>query len=222
MRRLLPLLFSLILAMVSPTELNTLVGLKGKGYVLLGGDTSFFRGMTVMEGGYKKVVQLDDHIAAAASGDQGDVDIFVDWLQRMICLRRLDSDCMGVYAAASLARRDIARSARERRKNVSMLLGGYDSSGAHLLWLDSLGTLQPIPFGAHGAASSFLLSMLDKLHRDDMSLSDAVALLRRCIKQLSTRFIVTPGGFQIMAIDKDGCREMSTEGDSICSPEAVS
>jgi 20S proteasome subunit beta 4 len=193
-------------------DLNTLLGLKGKDFVLLGGDTSFFRGMTVMEGSYKKVVQLDTRTAAAAAGEQGDVEVFLDWLQRDLRLRRLSSESLSLAATASVARRSIAESLRTpQRKDVSMLLGGWDSvKGAQLYWLDSLGSLQTVPFGAHGAASAFLLSMLDRSHRADMSLLEAVQLMRGCVKQLSTRFIVAGGGFQMMVIDCSGCKDIGS------------
>ncbi|KAG5191797.1 nucleophile aminohydrolase [Tribonema minus] len=164
-----------------------------------------------MEGGYKKVVQLDDTLAAAASGPkQGDVEVFVDWLQRVLCLKRMTSGGLTVSAAASLARRQLAQDLRRRPMDVNMLLGGWDKvRGAQLYWLDGMGSLQPIPFGAHGAASSFVISVLDKGHRgDETELRDAVRLMRDCVAQLSTRYLVRGGGFQMMVVDARGCRDI--------------
>lgn len=35
---------------------------------------------------YRKVVELSDNVLVAASGDQGDVEMFVDWLKVCLCM----------------------------------------------------------------------------------------------------------------------------------------
>ncbi len=45
---------------------------------------------------------------------------------------------------------------------MNVMLGGYDDTGATLYWMDYLGTLQKVNFGAHGHCSTFLLSLMDR------------------------------------------------------------
>ncbi|CAM9968555.1 unnamed protein product, partial [Chrysoparadoxa australica] len=56
-----------------------------------------------------------------------------------------------------------------------------------LFWLDSLGSLQQVPFGAHGHASRFALSVFDRGYREDMGVKDAVQLMMECVSQLQGR-----------------------------------
>lgn len=80
-------------------------------------------------------------------------------------------------AAAAYVRNILATSIRKRRGpyGVLTLLGGFDVSSAaikdgheeeggepHLYWLDYYGTMTEVPFAAHGHASYFVLSILDK------------------------------------------------------------
>lgn len=47
---------------------------------------------------------------------------------------------------------------------MNLLVGGYDTAShePHLYWVDYLGTMTEVPFGAHGYGSYFALSLLDR------------------------------------------------------------
>ncbi|CAN0204530.1 unnamed protein product, partial [Discosporangium mesarthrocarpum] len=195
------------------SEMNTLIGVKGRDFVLLGGDSAFFRSMVVMEDDYKKVVELADNIVVAAAGDQGDVEMFVEWLKRNLVLLMLESSRpVGVSALANFARRNLAGKLRERggAQAVTALLGGWNEGTrvAELYWLDSLGTLQQVPFGAHGLSSRFALALLDSGYREGLSLPEAAELVESCFQQLEGRYLVSSVGFTMKVVDGDGCRDV--------------
>ena len=77
----------------------------------------------------------------------------------------------------------------------------------HLYWLDELGSLQKIQYGAHGLGSNFCLSVLDQGYRSDMTLDQATQLLRDCFQQLRTRYLVnSPQPPCIKCVDANGIR----------------
>lgn len=77
----------------------------------------------------------------------------------------------------------------------------------HLYWLDELGSLQKIQYGAHGMGSNFCLSVLDQGYRSDMSVEQATQLLRDCFQQLRTRYLVnSPQPPCIKCVDANGIR----------------
>ena len=78
---------------------------------------------------------------------------------------------------------------------MNLLLGGFDTAEAVplLYWIDYLGTMAQVPYAAHGYGAYFCLSTMDRFHRPDMDLQQGLALLKRCIDELSTRFIVNMG-----------------------------
>lgn len=108
-------------------------------------------------------------------------------------------------------RSQLAQSIRSRKPyQVNLLLGGYDAP-AHepaLYWIDYLGTMAQVPFAAHGYASYLTLSTMDRYHRPDMSLDEALELLQRCINEMRTRFVIDVGRFHVRVIDRDGVREV--------------
>ncbi|KAG7372700.1 proteasome endopeptidase complex protein [Nitzschia inconspicua] len=59
-----------------------------------------------------------------------------------------------------------------------------------LYWLDEYGSLQQVQYGAHGLGANFLLSILDRGYRDDMTLEEAVDLANACFRELRTRYLV--------------------------------
>jgi len=107
-------------------------------------------------------------------------------------------------------------------------VAGYDLSvhEPKLYWIDYLGTMAPVPFGAHGYGSYFALSLLDRFvssvretrsrrlhdhrryHDPEATVEEGLATLRRCIDEVSKRLVVTPGKFKVKIVDKDGVREV--------------
>lgn len=115
-------------------------------------------------------------------------------------------------AAASWIRSQLAESIRSRHPyQVNLLLGGYDdpTSEPALYWIDYLGTLVQVPFAAHGYASYLTLSTMDRYHRPDMSLEEGLHLLKQCINEIRTRFVIDVGSFSVRIITREGVREVA-------------
>jgi 20S proteasome subunit beta 4 len=89
--------------------------------------------------------------------------------------------------------------------------------GPQLYWIDKMGALQEVPFGAHGHASRFVLSVLDTCCTDvdgnsfNLSLEEAVDAMRACVEQLEKRFAINSQGFSMQVVDRDGCRSLPFE-----------
>ena len=96
----------------------------------------------------------------------GDTVQFAEYIERNIRLYHIRNlYALRPSAAASWIRRALAESLRSRRPYaVNLLVGGYDvaSHAPGLYWIDYLGTMTEIPFGAHGYGSYFALSLLDR------------------------------------------------------------
>lgn len=54
----------------------------------------------------------------------------------------------------------------------------------------------------------YFLSPRDRHYRKDMTLDQAVALMKRCFVELKQRFIVHFPSFACKVVDKDGVREI--------------
>lgn len=77
-------------------------------------------------------------------------------------------------------------------------------STTHLYWLDYLGTSQSVPYGAHGYGATFLISILDRYYKPDMTPQEGVDLLQKCIDEVKRRVIISTPHFITRVITKDG------------------
>jgi len=77
-----------------------------------------------------------------------------------------------------------------------------------LYWIDYLGTLAEVPFAAHGYGSYFALSLLDRYHNPEGSLEEGVEVLKRCIRQVQERLVISLPQFKARVVDKDGVRDV--------------
>lgn len=109
-----------------------------------------------------------------------------------------------------LFRNELAYALRRGPFQISLLLGGCDKNKeSSLYYLDYLGSLHPVKKAAHGYGSYFTLGLLDRHYKKNMSESEGIELLKMCIAELSTRFIINTPEFSVKIVDKNGVREIA-------------
>ncbi|CAH7667685.1 20S proteasome subunit beta 4 [Phakopsora pachyrhizi] len=187
-------------------------GITGKDFVILASDSSATRSIVRMKGDEDKQKLLSKHVVMAYSGEPGDTVQFAEFVERNLRLYGIRNHIeLLPHEAASWTRNQLASSLRSRNAySVNLLLGGYDQADKVplLYWIDYLGTMAKVPYAAHGYGAYFCLSTMDRFHSPEMDLTEGLSLLKRCIDELSTRFIVNMGTFKIRVADKDGVREI--------------
>ena len=65
-----------------------------------------------------------------------------------------------------------------------------------------------VPFAAHGYGSYFCLSIMDRYYKPGMSEEEALELLRHCLRELRTRFIVNLPVFGVRIVRASGTEEI--------------
>ncbi|KAI5479888.1 20S proteasome subunit beta 4 [Pseudohyphozyma bogoriensis] len=185
-------------------------GIKGKDYVIFASDSSANRSIVRMKANEDKQKVIGKHLVMAYSGEPGDTVQFAEYVERNLRLYQIRNHIpLRPSSAASWTRQSLATSLRSRKPySVNLLLGGYDptSSTPELYWIDYLGTFGDVPYAAHGYGAYFALSTMDRWHHPEMNLEEGLELLRKCIGELETRFIVNLGEFTVRVADKDGVR----------------
>jgi 20S proteasome subunit beta 4 len=92
---------------------------------------------------------------------------------------------------------------------ANLLLAGWDKNhGASLYYIDYLASMHKVNKAAHGYASYFTLGAMDKYWRPNMSLNEAVDLLKKCVHELRTRFIIGQPSFIVKVVDANGIRTL--------------
>ncbi|KAH9811225.1 nucleophile aminohydrolase [Melampsora americana] len=188
-------------------------GITGKDFVIFASDSCANRSIVKMKAGEDKQKVVSKHVVMAYSGEPGDTVQFAEYVERNLRLYGIRNHVeLLPHEAASWTRNQLATSLRSRKPySVNMLLGGYDTASSlpMLYWIDYLGTMAQVPYAAHGYGAYFCLSTMDRFHSPDMNLEQGLALLKRCIEELNTRFIANLGTFKIRVADKEGVREVT-------------
>merc|ERR1711907_359176 len=187
---------------------DTLIGLVGKGFVIMAADTSRARSIVVMKGDDDKIMQLEQNKILGASGEAGDSAQFCEFIQRNIHYNNYRTDVpLGTAAVANFTRNNLAKALRSRPYHVNLLLGGYDTdSGPALYYMDYLASMEKMDFAVQGYAGHFLYGLLDKEYRPNLSEEEAVKLLKVCFEELKRRFLINSPNFIIKIVDANGVR----------------
>ena len=81
-----------------------------------------------------------------------------------------------------------------------------------LFWLDQYGSLQNMPYAAHGHGSNFAYSILDQRYRRDMDRDDAIAMMKECFDQLRERYVInSPRLPRIKCVDRLGVSDVDLD-----------
>jgi 20S proteasome subunit beta 4 len=90
---------------------------------------------------------------------------------------------------------------------VNLLIAGYEEkTGPSLFFMDYLASIHELPRAAHGYGAHFTLGLLDRFYKKDLTQEEGINIIKLCIKELATRFLVNRTGFVIKLVDKDGVR----------------
>jgi len=151
------------------------------------------------------------HLFFWTAGDNGDRNMFTQFIQKNATLYALRNNVqLSTAALANWTRRELAEALRKNPYQTNLLLAGYDANrGPSLYFIDYLASLQKLPFACHGYAGNFLLGLLDRAYKPDMTVDEAHALILQCIAQLQTRMVLAQNKFTIKVVDANGIRVLS-------------
>lgn len=191
---------------------DCLLGLVGNGFTLVASDTKAGRGPVIMNTEVKKTFELNTHNVMLTGGELGDINNFSEFIQRNVQLyEKRFGVALSPKAAANMTRNQLAGSLRTRNHYyVNTLLAGYDTTEEEgsLYFCDYFGALAKAPYAVHGHAAYFCLSIFDAHYKENMSLEEASALMRKCFDELKVRYAMNIPKFDVSVVDKDGVRRL--------------
>lgn len=151
---------------------------------------------------------LDESKLLAGSGTPADTSNFTEYIQKSMKLYALNNDIgLDTQAAANFIRGELARALRKGPYQTNLLLGGYDAkTGPSLYFMDYLASFSKVSFGAHGYASNFVLSVFDREWKAGLTEPEGLDIVRKCIHELHTRFMISQPYFTVKIVDANGVR----------------
>ena len=101
----------------------------------------------------------------------------------------------------------LAKALRKGPYQANLLLAGYDEqTGPSLYFMDYLASLAKVNFGAQGYAANFVLSVFDREWTEGLDVEAGLEIIRKCIHELHTRFLISQPIFVVKIVDANGTR----------------
>ena len=179
-------------------------------YVIVAADASAARSILVFKHDEDKIMVLDSHKLLAGAGTPADNVNFTEYVQKNVKLYELDNDLkLTTVATANFIRKQLADALRKGSYQTNLLLAGYDNganAGPSLYFFDYLAAMAKVNFAAQGYAANFILSVFDRDWKENLTLEEGLEIVKKCLHELKTRFLISQPVFTIKVVDKDGCR----------------
>lgn len=158
---------------------STAIGMVCKDGVLLITDKRIVDSLVVPEA-VEKVFEIDDHIAATASGILSDARVLTERAQLKAQQHRVTYDAaidtLSIVKDISNLKQICTQSGGLRPFGVSLLIGGVDEMGAKLFETDPTGIYFQYRATVIGEGETEIEELLKKEYKDDMSLQDGIKL----------------------------------------------
>ncbi|MEK6825751.1 MAG: hypothetical protein AABY00_03115 [Nanoarchaeota archaeon] len=198
---------------------TSIVGIVCKDGVVLAGDRrTTAGGQIVMSKKSDKVVPINDFIVVAGTGVAADIDLSQRVFAAELRLKELKTKSrVTVKEAANLFGLMCYRNIRTPSmipSVVGMLLAGVNEDGSTQLYTiePAGGTYKVDDYDANfGSGMPYILGLLERQYKKEMSIKDGVELAKECIKSAMERDPGSGNGIDVFTVTKDGVRHVVSE-----------
>mmetsp|Transcript_56645 Transcript_56645/g.104867 ORF Transcript_56645/g.104867 Transcript_56645/m.104867 type:complete len:192 (+) Transcript_56645:84-659(+) len=187
---------------------EALFGIAGKDFVLMAADCHSAFSICRLKDDTDKIAVVENMLFGA-TGPSSDTVNFVEFIDKNIRLNTLRTGYqLTTKAAANFTRNELAHALRSGPYQVDLLIGGIDADGPGLYFMDYLASCEKVNKAAHGYGAYFALSIMDRYYKKDLTLEEAKDIIRKCIDEMQTRFVIHLGKFKCKVVTKDGVQDV--------------
>lgn len=184
---------------------TTTLGVVCKDGVILATDRRATAGFHIAHKHTRKILKVDDHIAATIAGGVADAQMFVEYLAIEARLYRTNNNRpMPVKAAATMASTLLG----SRGFYIQSILAGMDGGEPSIFLLDMLGTLtEEKRYISTGSGTPYAVGVLESGYMQGITTKEALPLV---VKAITSAIRWDPGtgeGFDVLVIDSEGMHE---------------
>lgn len=191
------------------------VGLAGKGYAIVAGDTRMSFGYSIGSRKVTKLVKLTDNCVLGSAGMQAERATLHKVLQaRCTTFRHEHNKNISAPSMAQLLSNTLYYK-RFFPYYTFNVLAGLDTEGNGAIWgYDAIGSFQRLPYCVTGSGSALGTSILDNQvlfktqpkNKKDLNLEEALDLVKDVMASIGERDIHTGDSAEIAIITKDGVK----------------
>lgn len=193
--------------------METILGVAFDDFVILAADKVENFGVLKLAEGSKKIYPLTTHVAMAITGESGDVDQFTKFVQCNFELEKFRDDGweVSLKRAWNWISWQLAQDVRSRSPSqVFPIVGGYcyQEKRCQLFWMDYLGSVIEVTYGANGFGEAMATGFLDRHHRSNMTKEQAIECVKGALDAITTRSMISQKIFHMVMVDKDGIHDL--------------
>lgn len=178
---------------------DSLIAIAGRGWVVIASDAMAAHSIIAAKGDEDKIYPLDDDKLLGCCGDPADRTLFCEFVQKNVALYTLMNSGLRMtpHSAANWVRTQIRKALREGPYQVNLVVAG---TTGELFHIDYLGALQRLNYTAQGYAGHFVLGLLDRYWRPDMTLDEGLELLTMCVREVQARLVLNAPRYIVKAV----------------------
>jgi proteasome beta subunit len=197
---------------------TSIVGIVCKDGVVVAADRRATAGSIVMSKKERKIRNVTDTIVTASTGSASDIELTNKILAAELRLKELKTKTKtSVEEAAFLLGNMTYRNIRTPTmipSIVGSLLAGVDEDGKTSLYtIEPAGGVYKVEdFDANfSSGMPYILGLLERDYRKDMSVKEAIELAHDCIKSSTQRDTGSGNGIDVFSLTKDGVKHVISE-----------
>ena len=186
--------------------------------VIIAADMTNARSILVYQDNLDKITVLNDRCLMGLAGPNSDIVSFGSYISRNLALQSYSypTTPLSVPAVASFVRGELASAIRKGPFQANIMLGGVDVTSSkvdgndvkgvetNLYFIDYMGAQASVSYGAQGYCGSFLLSVFDRKYKEGMTKDEGMELVKDCVNELKTRFLLSQRKFMVKMVDENG------------------
>ena len=187
----------------------TTIGIKTPNAVVLASEKRLTYGYFVISKNVRKVFQLTSKIGAACAGFIGDMQVLIKDAQAEINLYRYMYRREPQVRSVAKVLSNYLFSSRFLPYLAETVVGGFDTSGGHVVVLDPLGSMIEDDYAVVGSGAEIAMGVLEADYKDGIAISDGRELALRAIKSAISRDAISGDGVDMLLITPEGSKEES-------------
>lgn len=194
---------------------TTILGIICRDGVVMASDRQITAGNLVMDKNYQKTIQINDYLIMSFTGSVADAQRVAKILPAELKLKELRSKSRPtVKQSAALLSSILYSSIRQPSMIphiVGNLIGGFNEDGSVELYTvePAGGSYKVENYDANfGSGMTFVLGLLERQYKKDMTLKDGVELAKEALKSSTQRDVGSGYGIDVFTITKDGIRKV--------------
>jgi len=180
---------------------TTIVGLVYKDGVVLGADTRATEGPIVCDKNCEKIHFISKNIWCCGAGTSADTENVTGLVASQLELHRLATGAEPrVVTALTRLKQHLFK--YQGHVSAALVLGGIDSTGAHLHTVYPHGSTDRLPYATMGSGSLAAMAEFEKNYRDGLEEKDAIELVDQAVQAGIWNDLGSGGNVDIVVITK--------------------